>query len=189
MYRLSALAASAAVMLLTACATAPEPYEQREVRELARAVVTEVDAPNRMLVLRGPTGEELGLLVDPEVRGLSRVEVGDVLSVSYYTAILVSIAEPGRAGTDVEVAADRAGEGERPSASIGTTIRETVEILSVADGGRAVSFRDAGGRLQSVDVRRAEGQAFARKLRPGNLVDIRYTRGVAIGVDAVDARR
>ena len=138
MLRATQLAIAAVVVSLAACASAPAPYEQREVRELARAVVVEVDAPNRVLVLRGPTGEELGLLVDPEVRGLSRVAVGDVLSVSYYTAILVAIAEPGRAGTDVEVLADRAGDGERPSATIGTTIRETVEILSVADDGGAV---------------------------------------------------
>lgn len=176
---------AAAAALLAACQSAPEPYERREVVELARATVVEVDAPSRVLVLRGPTGEELGLLVDPSVQGLSRVEAGDVLSVSYYTAILVSIAEPGSAGADVEMSTERTGEGERPSASIGTTVRETVEILSVAEDGSAVSFRDASGRLQSIDVRRSEGQSFARKLRRGDLVDVRYTRGVAIGVDAI----
>lgn len=186
MHRFAALPALA---LLAACQSAPEPYERREVVELARAVVVEVDAPSRALVLRGPTGEELGLLVDPSVEGLSRVEVGDVLSVSYYTAVLVAMAEPGSAGKDVQVSTDRTGEGERPAASTGTTIRETVEVLSVADDGSAVSFRDASGRLQSIDVRRAEGRAFARKLRRGDLVDVRYTRGVAIGVGAADPGR
>ena len=185
----SAASVAALAVLLAACQSAPEPYEQREAVEVARAVVVEVDAPNRVLVLRGPTGEELGLLVDPSVDGLSRVAVGDVLSVSYYTALLVSIAEPGSAGTDVELSAERAGEDERPSASIGRTIRETVEVLSVADDGSAVSFRDASGRLQSIDVRRSEGRAFARKLRRGDLVDVRYTRGVAIDVDAIDSGR
>ncbi len=178
-----------AALLLAACQSTPEPYEQRDVVELARATVVEVDAPNRVLVLRGPTGEELGLLVDREVKGLSRVAVGDVLSVSYYTALLVSMAEPGSAGANVEVSAERAGEGERPAATIGTTVRETVEVLSVAEDGSAVSFRDASGRLQSVDVGRSEGRAFARKLRRGDLVDVRYTRGVAIGVDTVDPDR
>ncbi len=181
--------ALAALGLLAACQSAPEPYERREVVELARAVVVEVDARSRELVLRGPTGGELGLLVDPAVEGLSQVEVGDVLSVSYYTAVLVAMAEPGSAGKDVQVSMDRAGEGERPSASAGTTIRETVEVRSIADDGSAVSFRDASGRLQSIDVIRAEGRAFARKLRRGDLVDIRYTQGVAIGVGAADLSR
>jgi hypothetical protein len=67
---------------------------------------------------------------------------------------------------------------------VGVTTRQTVEILSVAPDGTAVSFRDANGVLQSIDVRREEGQAFARKLSPGDLVDIQYTETIAISVES-----
>jgi hypothetical protein len=70
---------------------------------------------------------------------------------------------------------------------VGATTRQTVEILSVAPDGTAVSFRDADGRLQSIDVPREEGQAFARKLRPGDLVDIQYTEAIAVGVESAES--
>jgi hypothetical protein len=70
---------------------------------------------------------------------------------------------------------------------VGATTRQTVEILSVAPDGTAVSFRDADGLLQSIDVPREEGQAFARKLRPGDLVDIRYTEAIAVGVESAES--
>jgi len=124
--------------------------------------------------------------VGPEIRNLPQVEVGDILRVSYYTGFVFSMAEPGNAGADVEIAAGRAEEGDRPGAMVGATTRQTVEILSVAPDGTAVSFRDADGRLQSIDVPREEGQAFARKLRPGDLVDIQYTEAIAVGVESAE---
>jgi hypothetical protein len=62
-------------------------------------------------------------------------------------------------------------------------MRATVEIVSVAKDGKSVSFRDAEGRLQSIRVRREDAQAFARKLNPGDLVDIRYSEAVAVSVE------
>jgi hypothetical protein len=170
------------VALLAGCSSAPEPLEVSDVEKLDATVVA-VDAQERTIVLRGPAGNVVGLRVGPEVRNLSQVEVGDILRVSYYTGFVFSMAEPGNAGADAEIAAGRAEEGDRPGAMIGATTRQTVEILSVAPDGKAVSFRDANGILQSIDVPREEGQAFARKLRPGDLVDIRYTEAIAIGVE------
>lgn len=174
------------VAVLVGCASAPEPLEVSEVETLEATVVA-VDAQARTLVLRGPQGNELGLKVGPEVRNLAQVEVGDTLSVSYYTGFLFSIAEPGQAGGDFEVTTGRAEEGTRPGAAIGATMTGTVEIISVARDGTAVSFRDAQGQIQSIDVPRKEGQAFARKLRSGDLVDIAYSEAVAIGVLPTDS--
>lgn len=176
--------------VLVGCATAPEPppepLEVSEVQEI-EATVMAVDADSRILVLRGPAGNESGFRVGPEVRNLTQVEVGDILRVSYYTGFVFSMAEPGNAGADAAMAAGRADEGDRPAAMVGATTRETVEILSVAPDGTAVSFRDAGGLLQSIDVRREEGQAFARKLSAGDLVDIQYTEAIAVGVISAES--
>lgn len=172
--------------LLVGCATVPKPLEISEVEEL-QATVVAVDADARTLVLRGPEGNEMGLKVGTNVRNLSQVRVGDILRVSYYTGFLFSIAEPGSAGTDAAVIAGREELGERPGAVVGTTIRETVEILSIASDGTSVSFRGSDGVIQSIDVPRKEGQAFARKLQQGDLVDIQYTEAVAINVQPADS--
>jgi hypothetical protein len=176
--------------VLVGCATAPEPppepLEISDVQEI-EATVMAVDADSRILVLRGPAGNEFGFRVGPEVRNLAQVEVGDILRVSYHTGFVFSMAEPGMAGADAAIGVGRAEEGDRPAAMIGATTRQTIEILSVAPDGTAVSFRDAGGILQSIDVPREEGQAFARKLSPGDLVDIQYTEAIAVGVVSAES--
>ena len=172
--------------VLVGCSSSPEPLEISDVQEI-EAIVMAVDAETRWLVLRGPAGNEVGFRVGPDVRNLPQVEVGDILRVSYYTGFVFSMAEPGAAGADAEIVAGRAGEGNRPGAMIGVTTRQTVEILSVAVDGTAVSFRDADGLIQSIDVPREEGQAFARKLKPGDLVDIQYTEAIAIGVESAES--
>jgi len=180
-----ALAIGILLAVLAGCASAPEPLEVSDVEELEATVIA-VNAESRLLVLRGPAGNEVALRAGPEVRNLAQVQVGDILRVSYYTGFVFSMAEPGNAGADAEIVAGRAEEGDRPGAMVGATMRQTVEILSVAPDAKAVSFRDADGMLQSVDVRREEGQAFARKLSPGDLVDIQYTEAFAIGVEAAE---
>ena len=175
-----------AITMLFGCASAPDPLEVSEVETLEATVVA-VDAEARTLVLRGPQGNDLALTVGPEVRNLAQVQVGDTLTVDYYTGFLFSIAEPGQAGGDFEIVADRAEEGARPGAVVGAAMTGTVEILSVAQDGTAVTFRDARGRTQSIEVAREEGQAFARKLRRGDLVDIQYSETVAIDVAPADS--
>jgi hypothetical protein len=66
-------------------------------------------------------------------------------------------------------------------------MRATVEIVSVAKDGKSVSFRDTKGRLQSIQVRREDAQAFARKLTKGDLVDIRYSEAVAVSVEPAES--
>ena len=177
------LAVGLLVATLTGCASTPEPLEISDTEEI-EATVTAVDAETRLLALRGPAGNEIVFRAGPDVRNLAQVEVGDTLRVSYYSGFVFSIAEPGNAGSDVEIAAGRSEEGDRPGAMVGVSTRSTVEILSVAADGTAVSFRDAEGQIQSLSVQREDGQAFARKLKPGDLVDIHYSEAIAVGVEA-----
>ena len=172
--------------VLVGCSSSPEPLEISDVQEI-EATGMAVDAETRWLVLRGPAGDEVAFRVGAEVRNLPQVEVGDILRVSYYTGVVFSMAEPGNASADAAIAAGHAEEGDRPAAMVGATTRQTVEILSVAPDGKAVSFRDAAGILQSIDVPREEGQAFARKLSPGDLVDIQYTEALAIVVESAES--
>ena len=186
MNRIALIAVGFLVAGIASCTSEPEPLEISGVTEID-AIVIAVDVQTRKLVLRGPQGNEMGFSVGPEVRNLSQVEAGDVLRVSYYTGYLVSMSEPGDAGSDAEVVAGRAEKGERPGAVVGTTMRATVEILSVAKDGKSVSFRDTEGRLQSIQVHREDAQAFARKLKKGDLVDIRYSEAVAVNVEAAES--
>ena len=182
MNRTNLFAFALLVSLITGCSKDPDPLEISGVIEI-QATVVAVDTTDRTLVLRGPQGNDIALRVGPDVRNLAQVEAGDTLSVSYFTGYLISMAEPGQAGSDAEIAAGRAEEGERPGAIVGATMRATVEILSVEDGGKAVSFRDTDGRIRSIQVRREDAQKFVRQLSQGDLVDIRYSEAIAVTVE------
>jgi hypothetical protein len=182
MIRIELTAIAFIICVLSGCSSDPKPLEISNVVELDATVIA-VDAQDRTLDLRGPEGHEVRLHVSPDVRNLSQVEAGDTLSVSYYTGFVVSMSEPGDSGSDAEVAAARTSEGERPGAVLGATIRATVEILSVAYDGKSVSFREPDGRIRSIQINREDVQGFARKLSKGDLVDIRYSRAVAVDIE------
>ncbi|MEL7449706.1 MAG: hypothetical protein AAFN78_10885 [Pseudomonadota bacterium] len=179
------LASACLAMFLAGCATAPKPPEPLEVgvTQEIQAEVVSVNHDTRLLVLRGPEGNELVTRAGPEVRNLAQVRAGDVLTVAFYTGYTVAMAEPGSSGADVEMASERRPEGERPGAAAGLTTRATIEIFTVAEDGSAVSFRDSEGRMQVIDVRREESREFARKLKKGDKVDLTYTEAVAVSVD------
>ena len=170
------------LILVSACSQPPEPVEISGVLELEATVVA-VDADKRSIELEGPDGNRIATRVGPDVRNLAQVKVGDKLNVSYYSGYVLSMAEPGVAGSEAEAFAGRAAEGERPAATIGTTQQATVEILSVSTDGKKVSFRDGDGRTHSIPVRREEARAFAKRLKPGDMVDIHYSDALTVSIE------
>jgi len=164
--------------------TPPAPVEFAD-QESLEATVVAVDAVARTLTLRGDDGEELTVQV-PEARNLAQVEAGDTLKVSYMVTYRASMAEPGQAASGAALAAGRAAEGERPGAFVAAGSVTTIEIVSVSADGSSVSFRDEYGQLDSLDVQRDEGRAFAKQLKKGDLVVLEYEESVAIGIAPSD---
>ena len=93
----SAFSIGILVVFLAACASTPEPLEISKV-EVIEATVTAVDAESRLLVLRGPAGNEMAFRVGDEVRNLPQVEVGDILRVSYFTGFVYAMGRTCPAG-------------------------------------------------------------------------------------------
>ena len=184
-HRLVLLLACSTVMLVTGCASEPDPLEISS-KEVIEATVTAIDQSSRLVKLRGPRGNEIVMMAGPEVRNLEQVKVGDTLRVTYYSAMIASLANDSGSVSDMTLSAARAEEGARPGAAVGATVTDTVEIVAVADEGRLVTFRDVSGFLRSIDVQREESRAFARKLSPGDLVQIEYVEAVAIELEGAD---
>jgi len=171
------------------CAGDPQPLVMQEVEEI-EATVTAIDVATRMVVLRGPAGNEITIQVDPEVRNLAQVNVGDKLKITYTQAFVASMADPAAASSEdtavIGIGAERAAEGEMPGGTVGGMIAATVEIISVGEGGATLTFRGPAGELRSIDILREEAREFASKLRPGDLVDMTYAEAVAVEVEHVD---
>ena len=174
----------AAFVLLAGCASKPPAPIQRETLREVAATVVGVQKAERLVSLRGPEGRVVTVEAGPEVRNFDQIQVGDQVVASYYEAIGFALQQPGAAAeSGVSVAAGRTKPGEKPGAVIGKVARTTVTIESVDGTSGTVTFRGEDGLVRAVPVKTDEGREFARKLAPGDRVDITYTEALAIRVD------
>jgi hypothetical protein len=172
--------------LIGACQSAPPEPVTLTDEESIEATVVAVDPASSTVTLRGPGGQE-GSLVVPEARNLDQVEPGDTLKVAYTITYRASVAEPGETESGLSLAAGRAEEGERPGAFIGALAATSIEILSVAEDGSSVSFRNEAGMLDSMQVETEQGREFAKELKQGDVVILEFTESVTVQVEGPDA--
>ena len=182
--RVPLLAASLFAVLISGCATAPESVEVSNIEEIA-ASVTAIDQSTRLITLRGPRGGELTFEASDEVQNFGQVEVGDIVTLSYeqtYIATRTNEAEMSTA-MPVTVGAAVAESGERPGAAVGAMATMTVRVESVGPGGTTATYTQPDGQLQAITIQTEEGQAFARSLRPGEIVRLTQAEAIAIVVE------
>ncbi len=172
-------------LLVGGCETTPEAPQSVEFHdeESIEATIVSIDVENRMATLVEPGEEPVTIHIPPEARNLEQVEEGDTLRISYTSAYRASLAAPGETESGLVVGAGRAPEGERPGAVVGAGIVTSIEIISVAEDGSSVSFRDESGVLDSMQVLREEGQEFAKGLKQGDVVILEHTESVAVEVE------
>jgi hypothetical protein len=182
----SAIGAFAATFIFAACAAPPPKPVTREELTQKTATVESIDLPSRLVTLRGEDGGGLTVVVDPVVKNLDQVKVGDKLVVSYYEALAAEVKKPGEGvqGVETEVAAIKAAPGEKPAGGAGVTARTTVTIESVDTSLNTVTFKRTDGLVRTVAVERPEGREFIRGLKKGDQVEITYTEALAMEVHA-----
>jgi hypothetical protein len=180
--RLSPLLATI-LMASVAFAAAPEPAKAEKTTK-ASVVVTKLDVAGRHLTVKNDQGKEFTVDVDPAVRNLAQVKVGDKIVVSYYESLAASVR---KAGDTTEMAnqanVTRAKEGERPGGSATTTSTVPVTVVSVDTKENVVQFYGADKLVRTTHVVRPEGIAFIQKLKAGDQVVLTYTESLAISVE------
>lgn len=163
---------------------APTSAEVTDLDEIS-ATVTAVDPAARLITLQDPTlGTEVTFTVDESVRNLPQVEVGDRVTLEYYSGIAAELtdADPAEEVGVLDVGAARAAPGERPAGAEGARVSAVVEIENVDTRRNTVAFRGADGLVRMIDVRRPEMQDFMRGLRTGDKVRVSYFEAVAVEV-------
>jgi hypothetical protein len=179
------LVALIGTMLMVGTAYADPPKDPKiEQTTKASATVTKLDVANRHLTIRNDAGDEYTIDVDPAVRNLAQVKVGDKIVVTYYQSVAASIVKPGAAaGAASTVEADRAKEGERPGGTARSTTRIPVTIVSVDTQKNVVKFRGDDNLVRSTNVVSPEGKTFIKTLKAGDQVMLTYAESVAVSVD------
>ena len=183
--------------LLAACAQ-PAPPPPRAavpapivVSDTLEAVysVRSVNRRTRQIQLNTPEDKVITIKAGPEVRNFNQIRVGDRVRVRFAEGVAFSVAPPGSPAPSPEaiVAAGRSPEGRRPAGAVGTLITETVKIVSVDPATGKTTFIRPDGTTRVVTPRSAEGIAFAKALKPGDMVNITFGEGAAIEVQPANA--
>ena len=183
MNKLKSLAACVIVATLAACAPPPEPAS-RELTLETTAVVQTIDMETRQVLLKTEDGRMLTIVAGPEVRNLDQVEPGDRVKATYYESVAVQMAAGQASGTEAAAVVVRAPEGAKPGAGVGASVRTIVTMISYDADTNVISFTTPDGLSHSLVVK-PEMRDFARALKPGDRVDVVYTKALAIGVTEI----
>ncbi|TCH98281.1 hypothetical protein EJV46_13935 [Roseococcus sp. SYP-B2431] len=153
------------------------------------AVVETVDPRSREILLRGGGGAQSGALLSmvasQRVQRLGEIRPGDRVRVRYFQALAAQAVTPlSRSSLPFEgVTVDRRETAERPGGEITRVRRGRVTITAVDAATGSVSFLGPNNVPRTVVARNAEVQAFIRRLRVGDQVDLVYEEALAISVE------
>jgi len=148
------------------------------------ATVEKMDLDQRLLSLKTESGDMVTVEVDPAVQNLPQVKVGDRVVARYREAIgaTISTTASGQPVT-VDLDADTAKPGERPSARASTTTNIPVTITSVDTKHNQVSFYGADGLVRAITVETPQAKEFIKQLKAGDNVVVTFTEAIAVSVE------
>jgi hypothetical protein len=149
------------------------------------AEIVSFDAATRKIVIRGPLGGRIDGVVSADVKDLSLIQPGAMVSATYYQAIAASVRRKGEAQPlfGAADAAARAQPEMAPEALASTS--KALTVVSVDRANHMVVFQDAEGTLLPIDVLRPEFQAKLKDLKPGDQVDVTYSEALVTGITPV----
>ena len=174
--------------LLAACAqpappppvaVAPAPVVVTDTSEAVYSVRS-VNRRTRQIALNTPQDTVITIKAGPQVRNFDRIRVNDRVRIRFADAVAISMA-PSRARRPV--VRGRRGRGRaRPAGpaaeqgAVGAGITETVRIVGVDAATGRTTFVRPDGTTRSVTPRQPAVVAFAKALKPGDLVNVALRR-------------
>jgi hypothetical protein len=163
---------------LSACQTPPPPAPPTVSHHTEQfvATVVSVDMNTREVVLSTSDGRHGTVVAGPEVTNLARLKSGDRLTFTINDAIAVQMAP---AGSPPVATGASAAAVNGPSISAAAR----VTIVSAAADGTTVTFTGANGVTHTIDVLDPGMQAFVRRLKAGDQVDVAYGAEIVVHLD------
>ena len=149
----------------------------------ATATIQAIDTTKRTITLRDESGTEDIYAVGPEVKRFNELKVGDQIKMTYYESMVLQVHKPGEASGTVGTATDAAisrSKGALPGATIAMQDKMTVTIKAIDPAVPSVTVTTSDGRTVT---RKIEDKKLLENLKPGEVVDITYTRALLTHVE------
>jgi Cu/Ag efflux protein CusF len=171
---------SSAPLVAQASPQAAKPKAQEAAVVTVRGTVEGIDKEKQTVTLKGPKRTLTLQVRDP--KKLEAIKVGDPVVAKYYEAIAFEVKKPGAAtpGVTVQQGVATSKPGETPAGAIGQQVSITVTIVAIDKKARTVTIKGPDGDTETVKARDPKN---LDAVKVGDLVEITYTRALAIALD------
>jgi Cu/Ag efflux protein CusF len=161
---------------------AAKPSVTKESLVTATATVKDIDLKNRLVTLMDEDGNSFDIVVGPQAKNLSQVKVGDLVNVSYYQSVAVSVYKPGEAPSGAEAAnmLATAKPGEKPGGIAASQVTVTATVQSIDKKNQTAVLKGPEGKTIKLKVKNPKN---LENVNPGDEVVATYTQAFAISVD------
>ena len=150
-----------------------------------RGKVEAVDTTARTVTIRGDQGNVVTLDVPQSVTRLDQVQVGDVVSVSYYDRVSIRPKPPGEAAVDrTEPPVTTATPGALPGATVATQRVTTVTLTGWDPATRVVTFTGPSGASYQRRLLDTTDASVLAALKVGDRVDVTRTEAARLAVES-----
>jgi Cu/Ag efflux protein CusF len=151
-----------------------------------RGTVAAIDKDKQTVTLKGPKGRTLTVHVqDP--KKLEAINVGDPVVATYYEPLAFEVKKAGSAtpGASAKEAVATSKPGETPAGAVGQQITVTATITGIDKKAQTVTIKGPEGNTETVKARNPKN---LDKIKVGDLVEITYTRALALSLDKPAAK-
>jgi hypothetical protein len=172
--------------MMWAATVAPQAQESVSKASVVKiaTTITGIDATNRMLTLRDDKGNEDTFSVDRAVQRFDELKVGQKVNITYYESMVFQLLKPGEkgSGTSFDAALNRA-KSALPAGTIATQDKMTVTVKAIDATVPSITVTADDGR---VVTRKIEDRRNLEKVKPGDRIDITFTRALVTEVAAAN---
>lgn len=152
--------------------------------ETVSATVVKVDPETRIVTLRNEEGKEVTVEASKDVRNFGQLKAGDVVTLTYDTAIALEIIPESEATRNavVEGGATRADKGKKPGGTVERSVTITAQLTAIDTAKNTVTLKGPDGNERTIDVKGPKRQARLKTLKVGDFVRITYVEAIAVSV-------
>jgi ribosomal protein S17 len=159
---------------------AAKPKAQTASVVTLRGTVEAIDKEKQTVTLKGPKRTLVVQVQDP--KKLDAIKVGDPVVGKYYEALAFEVKKAGTAtpGMTAQQGVASSKPSETPAGAVGQQVTVTVTITEIDKKAGTVTVKGPEGRTETIKARDPKN---LDAVKVGDLVEITYTRALAIALD------
>lgn len=163
--------------------------EDKEVRELVemKGTITAINNETRVVTIMGSKGELHTVTAGEEVKRFNDIEVGDVVTFSFYKYLKAEFREPTAEELKnplvIATEEDEAKANMKPGAVVGAIVQAVVTIQVINLPFMYVNIVGPNGNFTSIQMKDKE---LIQKLHVGQVVILTYAEAMALTLEKVE---